>query len=164
MWYQNFNTYILSLGFVRIKVDHSIYYKEEGGHFIYVALYANDMFLIGNIMEAIKEVKKQLSSKFNMKDLGVANFIMGMEIKRDRVARNIWLNQMKYIETILKCFNMQDCKLVKVPIPVGKRLTIEKCPKTLEEIEDMAHVPYASVVGIIIYAMVCTQTNIAHVM
>jgi hypothetical protein len=83
MWYQKFNTYILGLGFVRSKVDHNIYSKEEGGRFIYVALYVEDMLLIGNNMNAIKEVKKQLSSKFDMKDLSATNFIMGMEIKRD---------------------------------------------------------------------------------
>jgi hypothetical protein len=69
---------------------------------------------------------------------------------------------MKYIEKILKRFNMQDCKLVKVPIPVGARLTVEQCPRTQEEMEDMAHVPYASVVGSIMYAMVCTQLDISH--
>ena len=76
---------------MRRKVDQCIYSKEEGGNFIYVALYVDDMLLIGNIMDAI-EMKKQLSSKFDMKDLGVANFILGMDIKRDRAARNIWLN------------------------------------------------------------------------
>jgi hypothetical protein len=58
------------------------------------------MLIIGNNMNAIKEVKKQLSSKFDIKDLVVVKFILGMEIKRDRVARNIWLNHKKYIETI----------------------------------------------------------------
>jgi hypothetical protein len=64
------------------------------------------MLLIGNNMDAIKEVKNQLSSKFEMKDLGATNFIMGMDIKRDLETRNIWLNKMKYIEFFLKCFNM----------------------------------------------------------
>jgi hypothetical protein len=75
MWYQNFNTYILSLGSVRRKVDHCIYSKEECGCFIYVAFYVYDRLLIGNNMNTIKEVKKHLSSKFDMKDLGVENFI-----------------------------------------------------------------------------------------
>jgi hypothetical protein len=57
-------------------------------------------------MDEIKEVKKQLSSKFDMKDINATKFILGMEIKRDQEIRNIWLNQMKYIETILKHFNM----------------------------------------------------------
>ena len=58
IWYKRFDTYILSLGFVRSKADHCIYSKEQGGCFIYVALYVDDMLLIGNIMDAIKEVKK----------------------------------------------------------------------------------------------------------
>jgi hypothetical protein len=82
MRYQNFDTYILSLGFVRSKVDHCIYSKEEGGCFIYVALYVDNMLLIGNNVNAIKKAKKQLSSKFNMKDLSPTNFILEKEIKR----------------------------------------------------------------------------------
>jgi hypothetical protein len=58
MWYQNFDTYMLSFGFVRSKDDNCIYSKEEGGCFIYVALYVENMLLIGNNMDAIKEVKK----------------------------------------------------------------------------------------------------------
>jgi uncharacterized protein (DUF2249 family) len=40
--------------------------------------------LIGKNKEIIQDVKTQLSSKFDMKDLGAANFILGMEIKRDQ--------------------------------------------------------------------------------
>jgi len=49
---------------------------------------------------------------------------------------------------------------VKVPIPVGASLYAEQCPKTQEEEEDMSHVPYASVVGSLMYAMVCTRLDI----
>ena len=63
------------------------------------------MLFIGNNMEVIKEVKMQLSSKFNMKDLKAANLILGMEIKINCVYRKIWLNQRKYVETILHMFN-----------------------------------------------------------
>eukprot|EP00253_Pinus_taeda_P006399 PITA_06399 len=56
-----------------------------------------------------------------------------------------------------------DSKSVKVPIPVGVRLSVEKCPKTQEEEEDMSRVPYASAVGSLMYAMVCTRPNIAQV-
>jgi hypothetical protein len=66
-------------------------------------------------------------------------------------------------ETILKCFSMQDCKLVKVPIPVRARLIVEQCPKTHEEIGDMACVPYESVAGSLMYVMVWTQPDIANI-
>ena len=111
-------------------------------------------------MDVIKEVKMQLSSKFDMKDLGVANLILGMEIKINHVDRKLWVNQRKYIETILHRFNMQECKPVKVPILVGVRLSKKQCPKTQEEEEDMSHFPYASVVGSLMYAMVCTRPDI----
>ena len=97
-----------------------------------------------------------------MKDLGATNLILGMEIKRNHADRKLWLNQRKYVETILHRFNMQECKLIKVPTPVGARLT-KQCPKTQEEEEDMSHVPYASAVGSLMYAMVCTRLDISHV-
>eukprot|EP00253_Pinus_taeda_P007176 PITA_07176 len=57
----------------------------------------------------------------------------------------------------------KDSKPVKVPIPVGVRLSSEQCPKRQQEEEDMSYFPYASVVGSLMYAMVCIRPNIAHV-
>eukprot|EP00253_Pinus_taeda_P024973 PITA_24973 len=160
--YQKFDTFIRGLGFTRSKADHCVYFKLIGDRVTYLVLYVDDMLLVGNDKEIIQDLKTQLSSKFDMKDLGATNYILGMEIKRDRAKRKLWLNQRKYVETILQRFNMQDSKPVKVPIPVGLRLSAEQCPKTQEEEEDMSHVPYASAVGSLMYAMVCTRPDIAH--
>ena len=121
------------------------------------------MLLVGNDMDMIKEVNRQLSSKFNMKDLGMAHFILGMDIKRKIESMKLWLSQQKYVEGILKWFNMQDCKPVKVPLHIGTKLSADQCPNSEEEIEYMAHVPYASVVGCLMYAMVYTRLEITHV-
>eukprot|EP00253_Pinus_taeda_P005362 PITA_05362 len=56
----------------------------------------------------------------------------------------------------------KDSKLVNVPIPVGVKLSVEPCPKTQEEEENMSRVPYVSAVGSLMYVMVCTRPNIAH--
>eukprot|EP00253_Pinus_taeda_P028589 PITA_28589 len=53
-------------------------------------------------------------------------------------------------------------ELVKVPIPVGVKLSAIQCPKAQEEEEDMSHVPYASAVDSLMYAIVCTRPDIAH--
>ena len=92
MWYQKFDSYIQGLGFKRIQDDHCVYSKQVKYHFIYVALYVNNMLLVGNNMYLIKEVKWKLSSKFDMKDLGTTHFILGMEIKRDRESKTLWLS------------------------------------------------------------------------
>eukprot|EP00253_Pinus_taeda_P011244 PITA_11244 len=75
------------------------------------------MSLVRNDKETIQDLKTRLSSKFDMKNLGAANYILGMEIKRDRAKRKLWLNQRKHVETILQKFNMQDSKPMKVLIP-----------------------------------------------
>jgi len=99
-----------------------------------------------------------------MKDLGASNFILGMEIKRDQKKRKLWLNERKYVEKILQRFNMQECKPIKVHIPVGVNLSADHYPKTQEEEKDMFCVPYASAIGSFMYAMVFTRTDIAHAM
>jgi hypothetical protein len=58
---------------------------------------------------------------------------------------------------------MQECKPSRVPILVGVNLSTDQCPKTWEEEENMSSVPYASVVGSLMYVMVCTRPYIAHV-
>ena len=145
-------------------MDYCVYFKLIGDHLIYLVFYMDDMLLIGNGKEIIRDVKTQLSFKFDMKDCGAANFILRMEIKRDRKNMKLWLNERKYVETILHRFNMQECKPIRVPIHVGVKLSVDQCPKTREEKEDMSRVSYASVVGSLMYAMVCTRPNIAHAM
>jgi hypothetical protein len=93
---------------VRSKDYQCVYSKKEGRCFIYVDLYVDDMLLVETNMDVIKEVKMKMSSKLDMKDLGAMNFILGMEIKGDQTIINLWLNQRKYIETVLKHFNMHS--------------------------------------------------------
>jgi hypothetical protein len=57
---------------------------------------------------------------------------------------------------------MQECKPVKVPIIVGVKLSANQCLKIEQEEEDMSHVLYASAVGSLMYAMVCTRLDIEH--
>jgi hypothetical protein len=89
MWYKKIDTYLLELGFTRSKEDHCVYFKLIGDHLIYLVLYVDDMLLIRNNKEITQDVKTQLSSKFDMKDLDASNFISGMEIKRDRKRRKL---------------------------------------------------------------------------
>ena len=83
LWYQKFDTFIRGLGFTRRKADHCVYFKLIGDRVSYLVLYMDDMLRVGNEKEIIQNLKTQLSSKFDIKDLGAANYILGMEIKRD---------------------------------------------------------------------------------
>jgi hypothetical protein len=101
MWYQKFDTCILGLDLSRNKDDHYVYSRIVGNHFIYAVFCVDDMLLIGNNKEIIEDVKNHLSSEFDMKNIGVANFILEMEIKRDQENKKLWLNPRKYVDTLL---------------------------------------------------------------
>ena len=53
-----------------------------------------------------------LNSEFDMKDLGHAKKILGMEITRDRRKGTMFLSQKKYLEKVLNTFGMSSCKPV----------------------------------------------------
>ncbi|KAF2296545.1 hypothetical protein GH714_040578 [Hevea brasiliensis] len=97
-----------------------------------------------------------------MKDLGATKKILGMEITRDRSIGKFFLSQQAYVKKLLKRFNMNNAKLVTILFATHFKLSTHMSPKTNEEMEHMSNVPYSSVVGSIIYAMICTRPDILH--
>ena len=66
------------------------------------------------------------------------------------------------MKSVLDSINMVDCRPLCVPISIGRNFSIDDCPKSPSEMEDMSRVPYASAVGSLMYAMVCTRPDIAQ--
>ncbi|XP_015163879.1 uncharacterized protein [Solanum tuberosum] len=91
-----------------------------------------------------------------------ARQILGMQIVRDRDAKKLWLSQEKYIQKVLCRFNMDNAKVVNTPLAMHFKLSTRHCPSSDGEKEDMKKVLYASVVGSLMYAMVCIRPDIAH--
>ena len=98
-----------------------------------------------------------------MKDLGPAKQILGMKIVRDRKEKLIWLSQESYIEKVLERFNMNKAKPVGCPLAGHFKLSSNQCPTSEKDKEEMLKVPYASAVCSLMYAVVCTRPDIAHV-
>ncbi|RDX95490.1 hypothetical protein CR513_21984, partial [Mucuna pruriens] len=89
-WYKRFDSFIISLGYNRLSSDHCTYYNRFGNtDFVILLLYVDDMLVVGPNKDRIQELKAQLAREFDMKDLGPANKILGMQIHRDRKDRKI---------------------------------------------------------------------------
>ena len=150
-------------GYKKTTSDHCVFVQKfSDDDFIVLLLYVDDMLIIGRNISRINSLKKQLSKSFAMKDLGPAKQILGMKIVRDRGIKKLWLSQEKYIEKVLQRFNMYNAKAVSCPFANHFRLTSQQCPSTDKEQEEMDRIPYASAVGSLMYAMVCTRLDIAH--
>nr|XP_048331295.1 protein TRANSPARENT TESTA 1-like [Ziziphus jujuba var. spinosa] len=105
--------FMLGIGFKRSTFDLCVYYKElSNGEFIYLLLYVDDMLIACKHMDEIDNLKKLMSSKFEMKDLGEAKKILGINIFRDKENWEIFVSQMKYIEKVLERFNMGSAHLM----------------------------------------------------
>src|SRR5215216_2305853 len=95
-----------------------------------------------------------------MKDLGEAAYILDMKIYRDRSRRLIGLSQSTYLDKVLKKFKMDQSKKGFLPVLQGVKLSQTQCPTTAEEREKMKVIPYASAIGSIMYATLCTRPDV----
>lgn len=162
-WNQTFNGFMVSRGFHRSSVDSCVYMKwnVDGSH-IYLLLYVDDILVASKSMVEVNNLKKNLATVFEMKDLGLAKNILGMEIKRNMKKLELEFSQRGYIEKVLKLFQMEKFKPVKTPIGIHFKLKSAREIELREQSEMMKSVPYANVVGSIIYMMIGTRPDIAY--
>ncbi|KAL0413635.1 UNVERIFIED_CONTAM: Retrovirus-related Pol polyprotein from transposon TNT 1-94 [Sesamum radiatum] len=100
---------------------------------------------------------------FEMKDMDEASYVIGIKIHRDRSQCILGLSHETYINKVLERFQMKDCSPSVAPIVKGDKLHLNQCPRNDLKGEQMKDIPYASGIGSLMYAQVCTRPNIAFV-
>jgi hypothetical protein len=92
-WYKRFDSFVISLDYNIPSSNHSTYYKRfDDNDVIILLLYVDDKLVVCPNKYQVKELKAQLVREFNMKDLGLANKILGMQIHQDRKDRKVCLS------------------------------------------------------------------------
>ena len=162
-WYFKFHQIIISYGFEANVIDECVYHKFSGSKHIFLVLYVDDILLATNDIGILHDTKSFLSKHFEMKDLGDASFVLGIEIHRDRSRGILGLSQRNYIDKVLKRFGMQNSKPGDTPVAKGDKFSLSQCPKTNLEIQEMEKIPYSSAIGSLMYAQVCTRPDIAFI-
>jgi hypothetical protein len=79
-----FDETVRKFGFKENEEDNCIYAKFKNGKFVLLILYVDDILLASSDIDLLLETKKFLSSRFDMKDLGEASFVLGIEIHQER--------------------------------------------------------------------------------
>jgi len=88
--------------------------------------------------------------------------ILGMEIKKDRDQKKLFLCQKEYIQKVLNHFRMASEKQLYTPLTTSICLSKLNNTHSKSEKEYISHTPYASVVGSHMYVMVCTRPDLAQ--
>jgi hypothetical protein len=106
-WYGRIDNFLTSLGFTKRKADSNIYFKIMDNEPVILLLYVDDLFLTGE-EKLITECKQRLAAEFEMKDLGLMHYFLGLEVWQS--PERIFLNQRKCTVETLKRFDMLECK------------------------------------------------------
>lgn len=102
-WNKCFDQIMIKNGFVKSEYDLCVYLKKlRRQEYVYLLLYVDDMLMVAKHMSNIDEVKKMLEREFDMKDLGPAKRILGMDIERDRAGGVLKLSQSRYVRRSYK--------------------------------------------------------------
>jgi len=75
----------------RCEYDSCVYFKQSDDP-IYLLLYVNDMLIAAKNKTHVQKFRVQLKKEFEMRDMGEAKKIFGMEITRDRDSGRLWLS------------------------------------------------------------------------
>ena len=161
-WNIHFDETVKSFSFIKNMDKSCVYKKSSGSAIIFLVLYVDDILLIENDIPILQSIKTWLLQKFFMKDLGEASYILGIKIYRDRSKRMLGLSQSRYIDLMLKRFNMEGSKRGYLPIGHGIQLSKKMSLKTPKERNRMSFISYVSAVGSIMYTILCTRSDVAY--
>ncbi|KAJ0103510.1 hypothetical protein Patl1_06354 [Pistacia atlantica] len=154
-WHEKFDQVLLSNGYTINDSDKCVYSKSyEDNTYVIICLYVDDMLIFSANMDVIIKNKKFLASNFDMKDMGEANVILGINIIK--INDGLKLSQQHYVENFLRKFGYLESKLVSTPYDGNTQLK-----KNTQH--SVSQNRYTQIIGSLMYLMNSTRPDIAYV-
>eukprot|EP00873_Tetraselmis_striata_P000272 jgi/Tetstr1/420536/TSEL_011626.t1 len=155
-WHNTLHKFLVCYGFQQLKSDPGAYVYWQGGQLICIlVVYVDDMIFAFKDAVWAADFKTALGARFDIKDLGVCAWALGMAVERDWDNATLKVHQAKYIDDMVHKFNLADAYAVSTPAEVGADVPGSNKPLAAE-------MPYQALVGSLLYAMVATRPDIAE--
>jgi hypothetical protein len=160
-WHAKLKSSLSTIGFTIALADPClysdvmyIYITSFVGKRVYLLVHVDDVLIVGHAPDVV-HVKNELAKLFDVRDLGDADAFLGLEIVRDLAQGTLWLGQSKYIQDVLKTYNMHNSVSRVSPLDANQQFNADG--------DVLANsVPYSSAIGSLLYLAVCTRPDIAH--
>ena len=162
IWYQFLSKFLEELGYRHIDEDYSVFLNPDTNTI--VAMYMDNILIMGANKQAISDLKSRLNERFEMSDLGPCSQYLGMSVTRDRPNRTLYLSQEGYINQVLTQHDMYNDPHSKgngVAIPMEANTHLGPAPEGFTASKQSRH-SYQSAVGSLMYAMMGTRPDIAY--
>jgi hypothetical protein len=142
-WNKRIDNFLRSIDFKQCASDASMYVKMKDGKQVIIIIYVDDLVLTGDHEECIGKTQECLKTEFEMTDLGILHYFLGIEVWQTSVG--IFMSQRKYATEILKTFGMMDSKSKSTPMESNCKLSQED-PSPMVDIRK-----YRQLVGSLIF-------------
>ena len=153
-WNKVLDDWLREYGLEPSGADPCVYAMRCADDLLVIVVYVDDLVIGGSNKHVVDQFKCAIAKRFKMKDLGNLLWLLGMEVRRDRVKRILEIHQTAYIDRLLERFGMSKCKPVGTPA--------EGVLARLPSGDGKPSSDYRSVVGGLLYAAMVTRPDIAY--
>ena len=157
-WNQEFNSKLTGRRFRRTQSDPCVYVRKDKHHTEIITVWVDDLLLFTDTEKRMKNLKSELGELFEVTDLGEPSKIVGIEMCRDRKAGTLRLTQMKYIESLLRQYGLENTN--SVGMPMDPNIKLSAAPETENDEPGARSNSYASLIGSLMYLAVATRPDI----
>ncbi|GAA0183716.1 transmembrane signal receptor [Lithospermum erythrorhizon] len=120
-WYSKIESHFIKEGFQKCSSEQTLFTKRNAeGRIIIISIYVDDLIYIGNDERLIVEFKSSMLSRFDMTNLGIMSYFLGIEVIQN--GNGIFIGQKQYAKDILKRFGMENCNSICNPIAPGAKI------------------------------------------
>jgi len=152
-WNIKLDRSLKELGFIKCFSEQAVYKRGIGKTAIILGVYVDDLIVTGSEKQEIEMFKKQMTDKFEMSDLGLLSYYLGIEVDQQKDFST--LKQSGYAKKVLERFGMHDCNPSKVPMDLGTKLYDDKSGQRVDATK------YRRIIGCLRY-LVHTRPDLAY--
>jgi len=162
VWYCLLRKVLETLGFTRSEFDHAlfIFNRTWGSALVHclLAVHVDDGLAGCNSEEFLSFVKSEINKRFGIKDLGPLKTFLGVQFEREHLAKEIWIHQESYIDSLLIEHHLTDCNAVVTPLDPSFPLGREDA--TYPSIDNLRHA-YQHLIGSLLFLQLCSRPDIS---
>lgn len=151
LWYETAAKSLRDINFQPLPEEECIFKSGD-----ILLLYVDDILLLGPDISISQEVKQQIQERFQVRDMGEAEYFLGIKIIRNREQRKLWLVQDSYINKVVSRFHLEHAPMAYCPLTTTSPIKPFSGQASAENI----HL-YQQKVGSVLYSSVISRPDIA---
>ncbi|KAK1423646.1 hypothetical protein QVD17_18952 [Tagetes erecta] len=152
-WNIRLDKALKELGFSRCTHEQAVYKVHNSNSILIVGVYVDDLIVTGSSERMIQEFKRKMESVFDMKDLGMLSYYLGIEV--DQTENGIVIKQEGYAKKILKMAGMSNCNASLWPMEHKLQLTKDEDGRSVNPTE------YRRIIGSLRY-LIHTRPDLSY--